>query len=271
MPVQFIISLDIDGTQYHYGEPESDVDSMALKLTLENMRREGLALIVHNTGRPYPWLCHGEQIQRYLEPVIAEPDYIISHGGTKIWTLSNPPSFNTEWQNNILRTVSIDEQAETIRVLEKNGYELDPETFANEFKISLITSEEKHSEVFNGVQDILEQLFPNKYDILFWNRTSVDITPKGINKSSALQFLASSLNLETTPIIVAGDSMNDLPLLSTPSFNGILVGNATDDLRNAISGLTNIFRCSEDNRMARGVLQGLEHYGVINKGMSFKP
>jgi HAD superfamily hydrolase (TIGR01484 family) len=72
----------------------------------------------------------------------------------------------------------------------------------------------------NPIQGSIEDLYSNlatkiDSDLLYINHstTAVDITPKGINKGSALQFLCEKENYQLEDIIAIGDTSGDLPFM----------------------------------------------------------
>jgi len=263
MTYEAVVSLDIDSTQYVHYDASEDSASYVLKHTLESLKDAGKILVVHNTGRPYPWACHGEQIERYLKPIIADPNYLISHAGTVIWDseLKNPSEV---WRNTILEICPPDAVQDLIRTLDREGYKFDPETFGNEFKVCIKTSPEEHPAAVASIKALITEKYPF-FDVAYWNNTSVDITPRGINKSTALDFLRAQEGLVHLPVITGGDSMNDAPLLTNPSYLKILVGNALPELKAMTSNLPNIFQAQASHKAAAGVLAGLIHYGVVSE------
>lgn len=263
--IEAIVSLDIDGTQYAYGDQKCDADSLKLKRMLEDLRDEGKIVIIHNTGRPFPWVCHGSPVPRYLNPIIARPDYLISHAGTVIWDDFTNQRQLKVWRDRIMGSVSVEDVKTFLDEIENTGLQIDEESFGNEFKVCVKTSPAEHARVVSIIKDMAHKTFPGKFDVLFWNNTSVDITPKDINKRTALDYLLKEKGLEGVPVIVGGDSMNDSPLLTNPLYKKIVVGNALGELKKITEGIADVFQASADKVAAAGVLAGLEHFGLMQK------
>ena len=59
---------------------------------------------------------------------------------------------------------------------------------------------------------------------------AVDLTRTGVNKATAVRRLSAMLDIDTSRMIAAGDSYNDLPLLETCGL-GIAMGDAPDELK----------------------------------------
>ena len=59
---------------------------------------------------------------------------------------------------------------------------------------------------------------------------AVDLTRAGVNKATAVRCLSVMLGIDTSRMIAAGDSYNDLPLLETCGL-GIAMGDSPDELK----------------------------------------
>ncbi len=257
-----ILCFDIDGTQYAHDNSDWDSDSYALKRVLTQLREKREIFLVHNTGRPFPWICHGEQVPRYLAPIIADSDRLITHGGTVIWGKDGKQDQN--WRAHVESIASIDCVQGLISNLSVQGLILDPETFGNEFKVCVRTTASNQMSDCKRIERVLEAEYPGRFEVSYWNSKSIDITPLGINKKTALEHVIQEENLGDVRVITAGDSMNDCPILSVEYFHKIAVGNAAQRLRSAVEGLPNIFFASASQPCALGVMAGLRHYGIID-------
>ncbi len=259
---RLVASLDIDGTQYAVHDDRHDRDALLLKGALELLRSEGALYLIHNTGRPYPWKCHGEIVERHLNPPIAEADAIIASAGTAVF-LGPRKTPSESWRQRILETVSPDTMRDLLDMLEKSDFSIHPESYDSEFKASLIVKPENHAAAALSVTKLLECHFPNKFEISFWNNASIDITPRDINKRTALLHLLRTQGLDSLPVYVAGDSCNDIPVFEVPAFKKIVVGNASPELREKVADLPNLFMAPDHQAVARGVLEGLRHFSVL--------
>ena len=260
-PDTVVIGLDIDGTQYMYADPSQDVHSDALIATLSHLREENRAFVVHDTGRPFPWKCYGDINDRYLNPRIAEPDVMVSHAGTVVWW----PPFDKpdqEWRNHILSKTSLEEIDELKTDLQAIGLDLHPEAHDAEFKISCLVGDVDQQEVVASAKELIAQKYGGRFEVFFWNSATVDVTPVGANKKDALNYVRGKVGLGQAKTIVAGDSMNDYPMLAEPKFSRILVGNASSPLKDAFARQQGAFIADESQPAAQGVLAGLAHFGV---------
>lgn len=66
----------------------------------------------------------------------------------------------------------------------------------------------------------------------------LDITPKNINKHTALKILGNHLNIDNTEIMAIGDNLNDLDMIKNSGL-GIAVANAYDELKKVAKYTTN--------------------------------
>lgn len=264
-----VCSFDIDSTQYDYTDPQQDAYARQLKDTLEAMRRQRALFLIHNTGRPFPWVCHGDINTRYLNPVIAEADAIISHSGTEIY-FPGTPAISEAWQKKILQVTS-QEAISELRNLLSRDFSLHPESFDSRFKTSVIVPPEDHTDACMRTQALLDRELPGQFDLVFWNNKSIDFTPCGINKRTALEHVVSANALKDFPLYVAGDSANDVPMFEVPHARKIVVGNATEALRQHTKGMSDVYTAPKTEPAARGVLAGLRHYGVIAPAQTAAP
>lgn len=256
-----VCSFDIDGTQYDYKTPGYDVHSIALKHALEALRQDKKLYLVHNTGRPYPWVCHGEINTRYLNPLIADADIIISHAGTEIFS-SNEPYIAESWQEKILSVTSL-RAIQLFRDKLADHFHLHPETFDSRYKTSLIIEPDVHEVTRLAVQELMDRDFPGQFDLSYWNNTSIDFTPCGINKRTALEHVIIYKGLSQLPLYVAGDSANDIPMFSIESAYKALVGNASTDLRAYVKNMDKVYEAPAHCEAALGVLHALQYFGVL--------
>jgi HAD superfamily hydrolase (TIGR01484 family) len=95
----------------------------------------------------------------------------------------------------------------------------------------------------------------------------LDVLPEGVSKFSAVAHLARQAGLSNSEVVYAGDSGNDLEAL-LGGFKGIVVGNASMEVRNSIErtaeerGLSPELYFAEQ-AFAAGVLEGCRRFGLI--------
>lgn len=74
-------------------------------------------------------------------------------------------------------------------------------------------------------------------EMIYQEITSLEITALGVDKGTGLQRLAGFLDLSMDEIIAAGDSGNDVPMLSAAGF-AVAVGNASRKIRQMADAVT---------------------------------
>lgn len=89
--------------------------------------------------------------------------------------------------------------------------------------------------------------------------TYIDVLPKRAGKGNAVRFLQQQLGLPPLQVVMAGDAGNDRQMFET-EFRGIVPANGLDELK--------VLACQpwhyhSPYPAARGVLDGLHHFGFI--------
>jgi len=80
--------------------------------------------------------------------------------------------------------------------------------------------------------------------------TSLEITPQGVNKGKGLVVLREKLGLNFSPIYVAGDGENDLPLLSLADYS-FTPDTAPEDIKEKVSEILEV----RENGLLKPMLQ----------------
>jgi hydroxymethylpyrimidine pyrophosphatase-like HAD family hydrolase len=105
---------------------------------------------------------------------------------------------------------------------------------------------------------LLDRLAQEGVDCLFSDGRYLDVLPAGVNKGSTLQRLLQVLELGEVPVLVAGDSLNDLAMFQA-GYPGVMVGNAEKALRAHLPQLRDTYLASAHG--CGGILEGLAHFG----------
>jgi hydroxymethylpyrimidine pyrophosphatase-like HAD family hydrolase len=90
----------------------------------------------------------------------------------------------------------------------------------------------------------------------------IDVIPTALGKGNAARFLQQELGLHPDRVVVAGDSGNDRLMFET-GFRGILPANVLDELKPAACQPWHYY---SPFPTARGVLDGLCHFGFVEQG-----
>nr|WP_320014965.1 HAD-IIB family hydrolase [uncultured Desulfobacter sp.] len=229
--------------------------------------------LVYVTGRSLALVK--QAISEYDLP---EPEYIISDVGTIIYEKKKSLWQKMQtWQERIAK----DWQGKTHDQLQKAlntivEIELQEAHKQNDFKLSYyIAIDADHKSIITKVATRLAKLGVNVSLIHSLDEPEqivlLDILPRNATKKHAIKFLQKQLGYKTREIVFAGDSGNDLQVLSS-SIPSILVANAEDDIKKKARKLADkngqtkaLFLAEEDNfalggNYTAGVLQGLIYF-----------
>lgn len=221
------IATDLDGTLIPlHGDPVQQTD---LRILAEEIQRRNWSL-AFVTGR------HAESaIAAIDEHSLPRPEVIICNVGTTIIRLEADAINIDQDYAMALRTLtggvtSVDLQRWLSGIPELRIQE---DFKQAEFKLSYYISHNVLSETSAAVKAVLQQ-YDAPWDIIvsvdpFNGDGLLDILPVGVSKSFAIESWGRGLNLQSSELVFAGDSGNDIAAL-TAGWKAILVGNATPDV-----------------------------------------
>ena len=101
------------------------------------------------------------------------------------------------------------------------------------------STEEVKNEIINSLDvDISTIRKFGDYKDLIINKEYeyIDITPKNVNKNTALEILGNHLNIKTDEMLTIGDNLNDFDMVKNAGI-GVAVANAYDELK-AVANFT---------------------------------
>lgn len=90
----------------------------------------------------------------------------------------------------------------------------------------------------------------------------LDVLPRTTSKGSTLLELLALERLDADTVLVAGHSLNDISMFET-ELKGVAVGNAEVKLKQRIGYIAPT--CLARSEGAGGILEGLEHHGVLKR------
>lgn len=243
-----LLVLDLDGSLV--GEKPEGL--RRLKGSLEDVR-DSLVLI-YVSGQS----LH-EQQAIIEENKLLQPNYLISAVGTEIRRMPGEHPLD-DWDRYIQAGFDRDEIIAFIQqhpLTEEQGIQAQPQEHQTPLKISYFW-EDAEPELLDSWQEALFMAgFPVK--IVYSHDLYLDIIPERAGIGAAVKFLVDSLVLFPNQVFVAGDSGKDIDLFQY-GFRGIVVGNATSELKKAVE-LRAYF---SHKKYAAGVLEGLEHYNFFS-------
>jgi hypothetical protein len=98
--------------------------------------------------------------------------------------------------------------------------------------------------------------------VIYSSSRDLDVLPMDTNKGAALRWLSERIGIDPAEVLVAGDTGNDASMFLLPRVRGIVVENAQPELIEAVVKRPTF---NATKVMAEGVLEGLQHFGIIPK------
>jgi sucrose-6F-phosphate phosphohydrolase len=232
--VSHLLATDLDGT--FVGEAEE------LQSLLEHFERlDETVTLVYVTGR------HLESALGLIEQEnLPFPEVLITDVGASIHDFSEP-DVSLRWKNKL----GDDWNPEDIRRAARNIKGLQEQELPVSCRVSFYAEDEA------SVNE-LEQTLRSKgipHHLIYSSARDVDVLPLGAGKGNALSFLIEQKDWTDADILIAGDSGNDLDMLSLP-YPAVIVGNCQEELKSVQGDL--IYRAKR--RCAGGILEGWKHY-----------
>lgn len=142
-----------------------------------------------------------------------------------------------------------------------NGISLQPDVYQHAQKSSWYLHD-ADAQTLAGIEERLSDAGIAARLVYSSNR-DLDILPDGVDKGAALTWLCRQLGLSHDDVVVAGDTNNDRSMFELPGIRGIVVGNALSELKAIAEDRPDIYAAK--GLIADGVLEGLVHWGVLDK------
>jgi sucrose-6F-phosphate phosphohydrolase len=236
---RWLFSTDVDDTIL------GDDDSLAILAADLKTKRERVILTL-NSSRP----CASVRKSMQENPLLPEPDFLVGALGTEIEMGGKSQrleeytdTLNSKWDRRGIEAL-----------MERLQLQAHPAEFQTPHKVSYSI---KNNEQYKQVQALLEDAGIDA-KVIYSGRTNLDFIPKNAGKGTAIQYLRSILNIDSTRIVVAGDSLNDIDMFKFPN-KVIIVANAEAEIK-SLKG-DHIYQAQ--SRFAAGVLEGLRFWGVL--------
>lgn len=245
-----LLVIDLDGTLIG----GSQTGRQKLQAALEPVRDS--LVLVYVSGQNL-----SEQLEIIDEAALLLPDYLVSSVGTEIHRMPGEHPVD-EWYRYIQAGFDREEivtfLAENYRNGDRSALELQPIEHQTPLKVSYFL-EQAGPETLEELQYELSGAgFPVK--VVYSHNVYLDIIPERAGIGAAVKFLVDSLVMFSNQVFVCGDSGKDIDLFQY-GFRGIVVGNATRELRKAVE-LRAYF---SHETYAAGVLEGLKHYNFFSR------
>jgi sucrose-6F-phosphate phosphohydrolase len=207
--------------------------------------RRGRLLLAYSSGR----FC--ESIMESIRgTALPEPDFVLGGVGTQLRRFGGCVPV-AQWEESKLERWDPERIRRLLETVPK--LEPQPEEFQSDRKISYFFKGASATDLMR-VRDLLLDA-GLRVDLLYSSQRDLDIVPAGINKGSAAAFLAREVALGCRPVIVAGDTGNDL-MMFLQGFLGVVVANAHRELKDLSGDRVYVSPYS----YADGVLDGIRYW-----------
>ena len=244
-----LICSDIDGTLL--GVPEATKD---LRATWDALGR-GRPLLVLSTGR-----LLDDALSVAKEHGLPQPDFVIGGVGTMVFDASSERRLD---EYSEILDVGWDREAVDKVVRNFPDIRPQPDEQQHPWKSSWFWMGASAAEI-EGLRSALKEAGVEA-QVIYSSARDLDVLPVAANKGNALKWICGHLGIDITEAIAAGDTGNDISMLTVSGVRGIAVGNAEPELLEAIEG-TSVYLAR--GHCAAGVLEGLIHFGVIDEILS---
>lgn len=234
-----LLATDLDNTLVGDASALKQLDNEIERLRMD--QRMKLAYVTGRSLEAYSSLAK--------EQSLLKPDAIITDVGTEIYegedlrTIAWPAV--SDWDKDLIKNalLSIPEMKEQ------------PTSEQGKYRISYYLESQK---AYEQIVNLLRHL---PVDVIYSGEKYLDILPRGINKGSALSYLAQTWGIDKTDIIACGDSANDIAMLRENK--AIIVGNAKRELLDWVKSTTDTDYYLASENYSSGILEGLRYFGVV--------
>ncbi|WP_439888787.1 glucosylglycerol-phosphate synthase [Pseudomonas sp. MBLB4123] len=235
-----LLATDLDGT-FLAGDPE---DRLSLYQTIAAHPEIRLAYV---TGRSLEAV-----LPLLADPTLPQPDYIIAdvgaslvHGDTLQPIQPLQSAVDALWPG----------ESQVASAIE--GFDLERQDVPQARRCSYFCTPE---EAANPA--LLDAARALGCDLLYSAERYLDFLPQGVNKGSSLKALADWLKLDADQVLAAGDTLNDLSMLSGP-FKGVCVGQSETGLLEATAQHSRTLHAKRPG--CGGILEAFAHFGFLGE------
>ncbi|SFB01090.1 glucosylglycerol-phosphate synthase [Azotobacter beijerinckii] len=236
-----LLATDLDGT-FLAGDPQ---DRLSLYQTITAHPDIQLAYV---TGRSLEAV-----LPLLADPTLPQPDYIVADVGASLYhgdTLQPiqplQHAIDARWPGESQIAGALAElpdlQRQDVPQARRCSYFCTPERAADP-----------------ALQAIAERL---DCDLLYSAERYLDFLPRGVNKGSSLLRLVEHLGLDPEQVLVAGDTLNDLSMLSC-GLKGVCVGRSETALLERTLNCTRVLHA--DSPGCGGIIQAFSHFGFLGE------
>lgn len=236
---------DLDGTLL--GNPEA---TRRFKAAWEALPKAARPLLAYASGRLVQ-----DMIDLLATGTLPWPDYLIGGVGTQIYDGKRKRPLN-EFNQQFRQGWDLGKVEAIVGAFP--GVTRQPPQFLHPYKSSWYLHRAAPETItLLGQQLALAGL---ETSVVYSSARDLDVLPACTTKGGALKWLCHHLGVPLERVLVAGDTGNDASLFLLPGVQGIVVENAQPEL---IEAVVKVPTFNATRVMAEGVLEGLQHFGVI--------
>lgn len=229
MSIRLLLCTDLDRTLLPNG---SQVESSAARTRFKTLAAQAGVSLVYVTGRDHRLV--EEAIAEYQLP---QPDYVVADVGSTIYQIQNGSWQHWhKWQDEISADwAGMSHDQLDALFSDIPSLTLQQASRQNSYKLSYyVALDVDHRALMNSMHAVLV-----KHKIranLIWSVDALeatgllDVLPASASKRHAIEFLMQQLGFDLANTIFAGDSGNDLAVLTSP-IHSVLVANASTEVR----------------------------------------
>lgn len=267
---KLLLCTDLDRTLLPNGD---EAESKLARERFRQLAQHEQVILAYVTGR------HQQLVEQAInEYQLPQPDYVIADVGSSIFEVKQQ-----QWvhQQNWEQKISRDWQGHSAEDLHQlfqpvKDLQLQEQSKQNIHKLSYYVSlQSDHQLIITSMQQILQQQAIEAN--LIWsideqeNVGLLDVLPASAGKRQAIEFLMQQFGFDYSNTIFAGDSGNDICVLSSP-IHSVLVANASDEVREEaikqaqLNNQSDALYLAEGDYLAMngnysaGILEGVAHY-----------
>jgi len=270
MPIRLLLCTDLDRTLLPNG-PQAE--SSGARDKFKQLATQPGVTLVYVTGRDRKLV--EDAIDEYQLP---QPDYVIADVGSTIYEIQQHDwHYRGQWQQEISPDWGGKSHDEMHSLFSRSLLlKLQEDTKQNTYKLSYyVPLESDHEALMSDMHSIL--VSKNIRASLIWSIDELagtgllDVLPASANKRHAIEFLMKQLGFDLSNTIFAGDSGNDLAVLTSP-IRSVLVANASSDVRDEAKQMAlNLGQIDAlyfahgsflgmNGNYSAGILEGVAHY-----------
>lgn len=267
---RLLLCTDLDRTLLPNG---SAPESANARKNFSRLTQHPQVTLVYVTGR------HQQLVEQATEEYqLPQADFVIADVGSTVYEIKDQ---NWHYQHKWERLIDDDWQGKNVKELHNllvnlNGLQLQEESKQNTHKLSYYVSlNENHQTIISAMQNLLQQQSIKAN--LIWsvdqlaNTGLLDVLPASAGKRQAIEFLMQQLRFDYSETVFAGDSGNDICVMSS-QIQSVLVANAEEKVRETAikqaqaNHQQNTLYLAQGNFMhmngnySAGILEGVVHY-----------